>query len=353
MKVASKVFAFFIAQFSMASIGFATENRDYTLKTPISNNAVAIADGLHGPSVYSFNGLGAEKDWRAVTNLAQGVTLTQAKSFVVKDIPFKEGRLASNAVTVNNKIYLFGGYTVAKNHEEKSMPDVYRFDPKTETFDLISKMPIPVDDTVALVYKNRYIYLVSGWHDIGNIADVQVFDTKNMRWYFATPFPGHSVFGHSGGIVGNAMVIVDGVKVDGIIDGKRNYLMASQSFLGKIDPDDFTKINWTRLSRHPGNAMYRMAAVGSASREQILFAGGSDNPYNYNGVGYNGVPSKPSNRVFAWDLKLNDWKLLPNLATATMDHRGLLEYQNDFFILGGMHENQTVSQQVIKYSPNK
>lgn len=26
-------------------------------------------------------------------------------------------------------------------------------------------MPVPVDDSVALVYRDRYVYLVSGWHE--------------------------------------------------------------------------------------------------------------------------------------------------------------------------------------------
>ncbi|MCW8876980.1 MAG: hypothetical protein OQJ89_03480 [Kangiellaceae bacterium] len=352
-KSATRGIVALVFSLSIAPVGFAVEANKLSLKIPISNNAVAFADGVHGPALYSFNGLKKGKDWRSVTNAVQGIALKTGQPFIVKDVPFKEGRLASIAVTINKEIYLFGGYTVAENHEEKSMPDVYRFNPKNEQFELVSKMPIPVDDTVALVYKKRFIYLISGWHDIGNIADVQVLDTQTMKWYFATPYPGSSVFGHSGGIVGESMVIVDGVKVDGIIDGKRNYKMASQSYLGKIDPDDFTKINWSRLSDHPGKAMYRMAAVGSIQEELIVFAAGSDNPYNYNGIGYDGVPSKPSDKVFAWDLKFNQWKRLPSLASATMDHRGLLEFKNSFYILGGMHINQNVSEQVIEYSLKK
>jgi len=80
-------------------------------------------------------------------------------------------------------------------------------------------MLIPVDDTVALVYQDRYIYLISGWHDVGNITDVQILDTKNKRWYFGTPFPGQPVFGHAGGIVANNIVVIDGVKVAGLNEG--------------------------------------------------------------------------------------------------------------------------------------
>ena len=41
-------------------------------------------------------------------------------------------------------------------------------------------MPVPVDDSVALSYKERYIYLISGWHNDGNVNLVQVYDTKKQ-----------------------------------------------------------------------------------------------------------------------------------------------------------------------------
>lgn len=42
---------------------------------------------------------------------------------------------------------------------------------------------------------------------------------------------------------------------------------------------------------HPGAPLYR--AAGGASAGLALFVGGSDNPYNYTGVGYDGVPAEP------------------------------------------------------------
>ena len=49
---------------------------------------------------------------------------------------------------------------------------------------------MPVEDAVLLVYLDRYIYLVSGWHDLGNVNLVQVLDTANGTWQQATPWPG-------------------------------------------------------------------------------------------------------------------------------------------------------------------
>jgi len=323
------------------------------LNLAISNNAVAAAKTASGWQLLSFNGLTRNKNWRAVSNTAMGVDLASKTSYHIKNVPFEHGRLASIAVTVNNKVYLFGGYTVNESHAEKSMPDVYQYDAQTRKFTLFSQMLIPVDDTVALVYQDRYIYLISGWHDVGNIADVQILDTHSKRWYLGTPYPGQPVFGHAAGILENNIVVIDGVKVAGIKQGKRQYKMSNQSFLGKIDPLDFTKIHWQALPLHPGKAKYRTASNGSKQLNSVVFAGGSDNPYNFNGIGYNGSPSEPSDAVFSWDLKAKQWKTLNSLSRASMDHRGLLAVEDSFYLLGGMNENQQVSDQVIRYKPTK
>jgi hypothetical protein len=95
--------------------------------------------------------------------------------------------------------------------------------------------------------------------------------------------------------------------------------------------------------------MYRMAAAGSSRLGMIVFAGGSDNPYNFNGVGYDGEPSAASARVFAYDLEGDAWQEFGELPQATMDHRGLLEIGDEFLILGGMREGQAVSPGVIRF----
>ena len=318
------------------------------LPLPIANNAVAAAKTTKGWQLYSFNGLLAGKDWRAVSNSVFGFDVAKGTSFVVEDIPYNQGRLASIAVTVNNKIYLFGGYTVSENHEEKSIPSVYQFDPETNKFQLFTNMSIPVDDTVALVYQNRFIYLISGWHDVGNITDVQILDTKTKKWFFGTPYPGKAVFGHAGGIVVNQMVIADGVYVSGVQNLKRQFAMSDESYLGIINPHDFTKISWKKLPQHPGKAKYRMASVGDPEKQRVVFVAGSTNPYNYNGVGYNGIPSEPSKEAFTYDLKNNQWQELLDVQSATMDHRGLIKTEDDFYILGGMLKGQKVTSKIFK-----
>ena len=94
---------------------------------------------------------------------------------------------------------------------------------------------------------------------------------------------------------------------------------------------------------------YRIAAVGSARLNAIVFAGGTDNPYNYNGVGYDKRPSAPSMEVFAFDVLRGNWIVAVPKPVATMDHRGLVEWGGRFHTLGGMDKHRRVIGSVLSF----
>ncbi|MEM8918111.1 MAG: galactose oxidase [Pseudomonadota bacterium] len=326
-----------------------TETATFSLPEPVSNNAIALASGPDGLTLYSFNGLKAGKSWQDTSNAAYACVIARSTCEPIDPVPVEQGRLASAAVTVGGKIYLFGGYTVAENGDELSTPEVFAFDPVDESYVRVADMPTPVDDMVVLPHRDRYIYLVSGWHDQGNVSLVQLYDTQTDSWLEATEFPGLPVFGHAGGLVGNSMIITDGVAVAGLVDGKRKFVAAPFTWRGDIDPADPTRISWRPVDPMPGGPLYRMAAVGDEQRRQVVFAGGGDNPYNYNGIGYDGEPAGPSDRIMAYDLDSDSWKALGRMESASMDHRGLAKSGQDYYIIGGMKADQAVSADIVKF----
>ena len=330
----------------------ASEVAEFALPEAISNNAVAVAEGPEGPTLYSFNGLQPDKSWRGTSNAAFACVISKQECKAIAPVPVAEGRLASVAVTVAGKVYLFGGYTVSEEGDEVSTPEVFVFDPKDASYVRVADMPTPVDDTVALPYKDRYIYLVSGWHDEGNVSLVQLYDTQFDTWSTATEFPGEPVFGHAGGLANNSMIISDGVAVAGLVDGKRKFAAAKLTWRGDIDPGNPERITWRGVEAHTGKARYRMAAVGDNTRGQVIFAGGGDNPYNYDGIGYDGVPAKPSDGYLAYDLKTDQWQELGRLAEPSMDHRGLAKSGQDYYIVGGMDADQQVVSRILKFRIN-
>lgn len=339
LEIAASVAILFLAACGPAStVAPAPQLSAQPMVLPVaqSNNAVAIATVSGEPVLYSFNGLGAGKTHSDVGHMGFACLLQTGVCNQIEDVPVAEGRLASSAVTVGNVVYLFGGYSVAEDGTEVSTPDVLTFDPATEEYTRRADMPVPVDDAVLFTYLDRYIYLVSGWHDTGNVSLVQVYDTETDTWAQATDYPGSPVFGHSGGAVGAEFVIADGVAVVGEVDGRRQFGEVDEVWHGAIDPEDYLQINWTPLPQHPFGPLYRMAATGSAARGQIVFAGGGDNPYNINGVGYDGVDAKASNKAFAYDFAKKNWTNFRSIDEASMDHRGLLEHDGTFYIVGGL-----------------
>lgn len=323
------------------------------LPRPVANNAVAQIRVADKDILVSLMGLGAGKTWKDTIAAANRLTIGDNVWEPLPPVPGPGGRLAGTAAGIGDKVYVFGGYTVASDGSEVSVELVHRLDPVTGEYEELARMPVPVDDAVSLVYRGRYVYLVSGWHDSGNVNLVQAYDTRKNRWFQATPFPGDPVFGHAGGIVGRRLVVCDGVGIRTPLAGRRSFEAVAACFAGTIDADNPARISWRRLPHHGGSGMYRMAASGSTRLGMVVFAGGSDNPYNYDGIGYDGNPSAPSVRVFGFDLAGDAWRELGELPEASMDHRGLLEVGDDFLVLGGMRAGQVVGRSVIRFRPRQ
>lgn len=333
-------------------------NKFDNLPNPVTNNAVAQVKAGGAWYILSFSGLGANKTYHDVHNHTYVFDVTKNQWHIKSPVPIKQpiggliGRLASVASTIDDLAYVFGGYTVAKDHSEVSIPDVYSYDVLKDKYRALAPMPIPVDDSIALPYDNRYIYLISGWHNDGNVNLVQLYDTQTNQWHQATAFPGKAVFGQAGGIVENKLLICDGIRIDVHPNKPRTYAAETACYRGEINPINPSKISWFKVQHPTGKSRYRMAAKGlvnSVTQEkEIIFIGGSHNPYNYNGIGYNSKPSEPSNEIWRYNLETNTWNISQS-NTATMDHRGLLSINGKLLTIGGMTKNQQVLKQINEY----
>lgn len=313
------------------------------LPVPTTNNAVAAAMVDGKSYLYSFLGLGAKKEFSSIHRECFRLDLATNAWERLPDVPTANGRLASTAQTVDGKIYLFGGYTVAENGDERSLPDVDVLDARTNTFSKAAPMPVPVDDAISVVWRDRFIILVSGWSDTDNVRDVQIFDTKTNRWAKTTPLPGPGLFGHAGAIVGDQIVIADGVKVVPPSEkgGRRSFSITGDCYIGRIRKGAHIRIDWRRIKAHPLSPRYRMAAGAIPGSTKILFTGGTENPYNYNGIGYNGVASTPAAYSITYDVRADRWDVIDG-APLTMDHRGLVSDGKRMYLIGGMNAQRDV-----------
>ncbi len=302
------------------------------LPEPVANNAVAALTIDGQTWLLSVAGLGPAKSHDDVH--AKGFILTpQGRWERLAELPGGAGRLGAAAVSAAQRFFLIGGYTVAADGNEVSLPDVLVLDPTSRRFERRAPMPIPVDDAVAIVVEQRWIYLVSGWHDRGNVNLVQVYDTATDSWQQATPWPGNALFGHAGAAIDRELVVCDGVAINVAVQPRR-FVASPDCYFGRIESDDPRTIHWQQLPPHPGKSCYRSAAF--ATQGMIVFSGGADNPYNYSGVGYDGRSAKPCQKPFAWDLASRRWVQGDVDRNAAMDHRGAVRWGEHFWTLGGM-----------------
>jgi N-acetylneuraminic acid mutarotase len=325
-----------------------------SMPVPISNNAVAMVKSGRQWLLFSMMGIGPKKTWNAITSAGYALDASTGDWTEINPVP-GTGRIAAAAVGAGDKVYLFGGYVVDAQGNETTVPDVNVLDLHSGRWYRGADMPVPVDDAVAGIYNDRYIYLIGGWSKHESVRNVQIYDVEKDRWEQATPIPGLPVFGHAGALVDDTIVYVDGARRNPSGDEPK-YIASDECWMGKIDPHDPMKIAWTQLPNHPGSARYRIAAGASDKDDRIYFSGGTNNPYNYDGIGYDGKPSQPSPVTFAFNAKTAKWELIDeNTPNPTMDHRGLLVTSQGLVVLGGMAKGQVVTAnvQVVSKRPRR
>ena len=309
-----------------------------------SNNAVAILKVKGQIELFSLMGLGTKKTWDSVSNDGYSIDADSGKAYTIHSIPGTAGRIAASATGASDFLFLFGGYVLYKGGG-MAVPDASIYDPATDRWLRGKDMPIGVGDAVIGVYRDRYIYLLGGRSNRGPVDNVQVYDLEKSRWSDATPLP-NVVFGHAGAIVGDTIVYIGGAQNNPAGDSPK-FVPSTECWRGKIDHHDFHKIEWTKLPSHPGSAQFRMAAGGSEKDGMIYFSGGSANPYDFAGIGYDGKPAEPSPVTFAFNLHSGKWETLDaNTPNPTMDHRGLLVTHEGLVIIGGMEKGQQVTARI-------
>jgi N-acetylneuraminic acid mutarotase len=340
-----KLVAFFWVFFFCGLLSWAVDSVVDPLPDPVSNNAVAMVKARGQLLLFSFMGIGGKKTSDEITRAAFSMDGRDGKWSEIRAVPGTAGRIGAVAAGVHGDPYLFGGY-VADAQGGMAVPDVGFYHPANDQWVRGADMPVAVGDAVIGVYHDRYVYLVGGRSSGGVVSNVQVYDAEKDKWAQATPIPGTPVFGHAGGLVDETIIYVDGASRNPS-GNTPPYIASEECWMGKIDHHDRTKIQWTKLPNHPGTARYRIAAGGSEKDQKIYFAGGTDNPYGHNGIGYDGKPSEPSAVIFDFNLHTGKWETISeNMPEPTMDHRGLVVTPEGLVVIGGMEKGQKVTARV-------
>lgn len=289
--------------------------------------------------IYVFMGLDSAKACGQVMLDAWKYNTVLDQWSQIDSVPDTEGRIAASATGWNGKVYLIGGYKVFGNCGEFTSPRVDIYDPVLDSWTQGDSTPTPIDDHVQVIWRDSLIYTVSGWSQNNNTQRVQIYDPALDAWSQATPISGPGLFGHAGGLVGDTILYLDGVRTGA------NFTLLNVVWMGVINPLDPTQITWTNLGQHPGNKVYRGGVFTYGDR--VIFTGGTNNAYNIDGIGYNGSPSVESGRTFGLHLPTQTWEEYPHNPDSVMDVREIVRVnENEFYVIGGMEANQTVTGKV-------
>ncbi len=316
----------------------------------VTNNAVCAAKVGDTSFVYSFMGLDSSKIWSGIHLKSWRLNTRTDTWQALPPVPDPSGGLIAGAAsTVKNKIYVIGGYHVAQNGSEVSSNRVHRFDPETNSWlSGGANMPKAIDDHVQAVWRDSLIFLVTGWSNTTNVANVQIYNPKTDTWLTGTPVPNNNdykVFGASGIIKNDTLFYIGGASNGG------NFPATSVFRKGRINPDDPTQISWS-AENTPGAKGYRMAVATMAGG--LAWIGGSDVTYNYNGIAYNGSGGVPALSRMKTYYKYGGGLFesdSPGFLPYIMDLRGVAQVDPDFFITaGGMGPGQKVTDKVYGYN---
>jgi len=316
-----------------------------SMPAAVSGNAVAsISDGLE---IISLMGVGPRKTWDDITNQVYVMSLAHPKWRDGRTVPGVGGRLNAAAVGAKSLVILMGGFVVDNQGTELTLPDVNVYEPAPRRWSRGKDIPVAVDSAVAGVTHNRFVYLIGGRSPNGPVNNVQVYDLEKDSWSQATPFPGTPVFGLSGGVTDEAIVIVDGAKAGPA--GGPKYVASDECWLGKIEKKDPNKIEWSKLPPHPGTAHFAIAGGGTNRQHRILFSGGTATPHDYKGVAYDGKPTEGSAVSFDYDLHHHQWETISeDTYDPRADSRGIVFTPIGPLVLGGMVRNLAVTARVTQ-----
>jgi N-acetylneuraminic acid mutarotase len=318
----------------------------------MSNNPIAAAKVAGQTFVYTFGGLDSTKTQAGIHKKSFKFNVATNTWSSLPDLPDANGKLAACASTVKNKIYIIGGYYVQPNGNEASSNFVHVFDPLTDTYlPNAVNIPVAIDDQAQAVWRDSLIYVVTGWSNTTNVANVQILDAQNNNWLVGNSVPNtvqYKVFGSSATIIGDTIYYVGGASTG------TNFPLQQVLRKGVINPANPTQITWSTLPalNLPSTpfATYRNAMFTDGTK---LFAiGGSVITYNYNGLAYsNGAVVSPTGYI-QYGLQTPGSAVYSNytLPTPLMDLRNVVQIDSaSFLVCGGMTTGATVINKTFRF----
>ena len=161
-----------------------------------------------------------------------------------------------------------------------------------------------------------------------------------------SPLPGPAVFGHAGAIIDNVLLYCDGATTTTETFKISKINTYTGCFLGQINVINPKRIAWQQWVHPTDVGKYKMAAYADLERSTITFLGGSEKLHDFAGKTQNQQPLMDNQGIWVFDLNKNSWQVINSTSTA-FDLNSVVEFENQFWILGGMKANGDISPSTI------
>ena len=311
----------------------------------VTNNSVVEGFVAGVPYVYSFAGLDSTKDYSGI-HLRSFRYNTQTDIWEsIAPLPDTLGKIATSANRIGDIIYIIGGYHVFANGSEISSNSVHRYDTQSSAYlSDGAPIPVPIDDQVQAVWRDSLIYVVTGWSNFNNVTNVQIYNPSSDQWTQGTPVPGgdnYPAFGAAGLIYNDTIYYFGGAQ-------NSDFGIQRRMRKGIINGEDPSQITWTEFILDFSVKAYRPGAFTQFG-SQLLWIGGADNTYNYDGIAYNnGQGVEPNNRLIYLNTYDNSYQEF-FFDGIPMDLRGVAQVSDSVqYLAGGMESGQLVSNKTLK-----
>ncbi|QDC12762.1 kelch repeat-containing protein [Rhodococcus ruber] len=279
---------------------FAVRNGEWVEMPPMPRACAAGAAVTIGDRIYVFGGQ-ADDTLIRPTDVFDGTAWS-----TVADIPTPREHLA--AATDGTYAYALGGRDLAA---DKNVATVERFDPTTGSWTALPDMPTPRGGLGATYIDGR-IVAAGGEEPTRVLADVEAFDLTTGTWSelpdLRTPRHGLAL-----GAVGDTVYAIDGATEPTHAEST-SVTEALQIPPRRVQPGPA----WRQLRDAPTARQQTAAAVADGT---VWVLGGLDN---------NGSTA----RVEGYDPAIDTWKVGPDLPLP-LNHAMAVEYADELVVLGG------------------
>ncbi len=175
--------------------------------------------------------------------------------------------LGSSSAKVGEKVYIIGGMVTTPGAVTKN---VYRYDLVSDEWDQVADVPVAYTDGDAVAYQDSLIYIAGAY----NSEKTYVYNVQTDQWRQGTsvPSPGNSLSYGALSVYGDKLIYVGGS------NGTFSTTYWDKVWIGEIDQNDRSQINWTEGTPFPGETR-TFFELKPWANGLILIGGTTDNTF--------------------------------------------------------------------------